>query len=156
MRSDLLIASLLFVSAFVPPVQTPNAEKRCPLLTRAEVEKKLGKPVRCHGEITVPGKPEIKYECFGDPEYNILLQTDENDVVKRMTIHHSCNGVWSLKKKIDEILPEKARGELLQNTEPTLGRCVAKSSQKFECLKIEYWEIMCQGCSPASATLTWN
>lgn len=147
MRLELVVVGLLMLSVLVP--STALTPKKCTALNKADIDEKLGHPVPCSSEIK-------DYECFGDRDYFLQLEIDESGRVKSMTIRHDCNGVWSLKRKLEKILPEKSRGKLVQKTEPNWGSCEVKYTEKYECLTIDYFEIVCTGCAPASVTLTWK
>src|SRR5678816_3646872 len=77
----LLLVAILFFS--VPLSSDP---KSCETLTRAKIQEKFGKPVKCQ-------KGSQDDECFGRELEPVRVQFTSSDVVTRLEIKTYCNGI---------------------------------------------------------------
>ena len=153
----ILLASIFVTSilALSQDVWTRNAElnvatKKCARLTRAEIEEKFGKPIKC----TPVSKDS---ECWGRELEPMRVQFDSSDVVVSMVMSTSCNGLQSLKKMLDETVPTNARGKYVQESKKSpLGSCQVVSEEEYECVTIEYFQELCMDCSLASIRVVWK
>ena len=148
--NHLFITSLIVASFFftVPLSSRPN--KRCVKVTRAEIEEKFGKPVKC---LNTPKD----VECFGHEREPIRVQFNSSDVVISIEISTGCNGIRSLVNALNEIVPKNDRGKYRQQFQrsPT-GSCQTVSEDEYECLRIRYFQENCMGCAPASIKVIWK
>ena len=149
MRHNFLL-SLLLLLILVPSSMALSLWSPCVSLTKADIEARLGKAVPCRHQ-------NEGWECFGDrDDFPIKLQIDASGAIKEMTMRHSCNGIGSLRRKLDKLIPQESRGKLSEKSGPILANCDVRYTETYECLTIEYWEFACQGCAPASVTVTWK
>jgi hypothetical protein len=143
----------LVLAVMVLLTAAPNrvAKHRCVKLTRATIEKKLGKPRKCPSGIN-------DVECFGDERVSVRVPFDSSGVAKSMKLFTSCYGIQSVTKVLDEILPKAARGKRDRRLAmiATPGGCRPINREEYECLRIESSQELCMGCAPASITVTWK
>ena len=147
LKGLLLLSAVLALS----PVATGETVlTKCVKITRSKIEKKLGRPVECRNDTR-------NVECFGHELEPTKVLFNKSGVATRIEIRTGCNGLHRLKDKLNQIVPEKARGKLLQRTEPSeRGSCESGYEEEYECLKIEYREKTCMGCAPATITVEWK
>ena len=143
----LLLSSVLALS----PVATGEvALTKCVMITRSKIEKELGRPVKCRDETR-------NVECFGHELEPIKVLFNEAGVATRIELNTFCHGIHGLKDKLNQIVPEKARGKLRQRTETSeRGSCESGYEEEYECLQIKYRQQNCMGCAPATITVEWK
>ena len=147
LKGLLLLSSALALS---PAATGEAALIKCMRITRAKIEKKLGRPIKCRNDTR-------NVECFGPELEPTKVLFNESGVATRIEIRTFCNGLRGLKNKLNLIVPEKARGKLLQRTETSeRGSCESGYEEEYECLKIEYRQQNCMGCVPATITVEWK
>ena len=147
LKGTLLLSCVLVLSPVATGEVTPA---QCVMITRAKLQKMLGRPVKCRN---VTGD----VECFGHELQPVRVVFNESGVAKRIELHTGCNGIYGLKDQLNKIVPEKARGKFRQRNErPRDGSCEMVYEEEYECLKIKYREELCRGCAPASITVEWK
>jgi hypothetical protein len=126
------------------------ATETCARLTRAAIEQRFGKPVKC-------GKRPEDAECFGPGLEPMKVQFDSSGVVVKLEIRTGCNGLQSLAKLLDELVPKSARGKDLQQPKKfPPGSCAVVSQEEYECVTITYSQELCMDCAPASIQVVWK
>jgi hypothetical protein len=141
----LLLVAILFFS-----VPLSSGPKSCETLTRAKIQEKFGKPVKCQ-------KGSQDDECFGRELEPVRVQFTSSDVVTRLEIKTYCNGIQPLKAVLDDLVPKDARGKYRQQSQRSPDfSCQRISEEEYECLRITYFQEMCMGCAPASIKVIWK
>ena len=146
------LSLVLFILNMIFMTSQSDDPKKCVALTRATVEEKFGKPVKCRQE----NKNE---ECFSRNEVyaSLKLQFDESGVVKKIEYYTGCSGVQGLKRELEQIVPVKDRGKYIKHSD--LGvrwSCQSVSEEEYECVKIKYSQENCMNCVPASVIVVWK
>src|SRR5215207_5293853 len=91
--------SLLVASVFLSPPFLTNSAKKCKTVTRATIAEQFGKPVKC-----VKDSEDI--ECFGNHLEPMRVQFDSSDGVTNIEMTTLCNGLESLTKVLNVIIPK--------------------------------------------------
>ena len=145
-----LLTLLLLASCFTLPPQRDDTKTQCVMITKARIEETLGQPFKCVNETG-------NVWCFGHKQQPVRVLFNESDVAKRIQISTGCSGIRGLKEKLNQVVPEKARGKYRQRTDrSTQGSCKSVYEEDYECLKIKYVQENCMGCVPASITVEWK
>ena len=141
-------ALLISCSMFFLSTASSGLKKRCAKPTRATIEEKFGKSVKCRDN----AKPEV--ECFGNDD---LLQAEftAEGVAKKIYFWTGCNGLWTLQKFLDRIIPTNTRGKVRRRSENPSG-CQTRIVEEYDCLTMEFFQENCMGCAPASIIVTWK
>lgn len=148
--SHLSLISLIVAILFLSGPLSIRSPKRCINVTRAKIQEKFGKPVKCFND-------SKDVECFGRELEPVKVQFNSSDAVTRLDISTSCTGIHSLKRMLDELVPKNARGKYRQQSQRSLtGSCEAVSEEEYECLRITYSQENCMGCAPASIRVIWK
>ena len=152
--TSLILASFLFSTAPASPLK-----KQCVMITKAKIEGKIGPRVKCFNErkeiLHFGNKEEMV--CFGNSLEPTRVQFDSSGVATHIWLRTSCIGVHGLKRRLNQIVPEKARGKFRHRTETTAQvSCEAVFEEEYDCVSIKYSEERCRGCAPASITVTWK
>ena len=151
---------VLAATVFLPTTSSSSAKPKCVMLTRASIEEKFGKPVKCLKEVK-------DIECFGHERGPVSVQFNSSGLAEKIWISTSCNGLWSLGKILDEKIPKNTRGKYRRRLEGAATSregdgvvvtpgCKSVFREEYECLTIEYSQINCMGCAPALITVTWK
>jgi hypothetical protein len=158
----------LYKTAFItPPKQFPNyavfvqntdqtnnasaneATKKCARVTRATIEQKFGKPIKCT-------KDAKEVECYGSAGELTKVRFDSADVVVSIEMFTG-NGLDRLTKVLDEILPKNSRGKILQEPKKSpFGSCTVSSEEEYQCITINYFQQLCMDSAPASIRVVWK
>ena len=148
--THLSLISLVIAIPFLSGPVSSRSPKRCVNVTRAKIQEKFGKPVKC-----LNASKDI--ECFGHEREPMRVQFNSSDVVTSIEISTSCYGLRSLMEALNEIVPKNARGKYRQQSQrsPT-GSCQDVSEEEYECLRITYSQQNCMGCAPASIKVIWK
>lgn len=149
LRSHLFFTSLIVASFFLFTPLSSHQKKRCATLTRANIQGKFGRPVKCLNT-------SKDVECFGHEREPIRVQFNSTDVVTSLEISTGCNGMDSLLNDLNESVPKNARGKYRTRLESSRGSCQQVSEEEYECLRIRYFQVMCMGCAPASIKVIWK
>lgn|SRR5215470_8186072 len=151
LRNPIFFTSLLVASLFFStPLRSQPAPKKCERLTRAKIEEKFGKPVKCLND-------SEDVECFGDEREPIRVQFNSSHLVTGIEMSTICYGLRSLMTGLDETVPKSTRGKYLQRRPKSAsGSCSVVSEEEYECLRINYSETLCMGCAPASIKAIWK
>jgi hypothetical protein len=144
-----LLTSLIFASVFLWTAPADVSKKSCRKPTRAEIEKILGRPVECV-------KQSANVSCYGNKFEPIRIHFNLSGVVEGVEIVTYCQGLRSLKPKLDGIVPEKARGDYIPHEEHPDYSCETTTREEYECLNITYQQDNCMGCVPASISVIWK
>lgn len=146
----LFFTSLIFADCLLPAPLSNCIPKKCVTLTRADIREKLGKPVKCLND-------SKDTECFEHEREPIRVLFNSSDVVTSIEISTVCNGLHSLIKALNEIVPKENRGKYRQQFERSpAGSCQRVYEEEYECVRIRYWQENCMGCAPASIKVIWN
>ncbi len=146
----LFFTSLLVASLFVSSSLSSQSPEECIGVTKAKIEEKFGTPVKC-------SKDSDGVKCFGDQQEPIRVQFGSSDVVTSIEISTLCNGLNSLKKVLNEIVPKNARGKFLKESPKSdYSSCELTVEEEYECLRIRYFQELCTGCAPASIKVIWK
>ena len=149
MLCNRLLLLLVISFLFSPPLHSISP-KKCKAVTRATIEEKFGKPVKC-------GKNSEGVECFGPQLEPVKVQFDSSDVVTDLEIITFCHGLDSLIKVLDVIVPKNARGKYLQESQPSAPySCHRVHEEEYQCVRITYSQELCMGCAPASIKASWK
>jgi hypothetical protein len=143
--ASLIVAS--FLLSTTPLSSRPK--KRCVTVTRAEIQEKFGKPVKCLNN-------SKDGECFGNEREPIRVQFNSSEVVTSIDLFTGCNGLYRLMNVLNESVPKNVRGKYRRRLEPRPGSCQSVSEEEYECLRIRYFQENCMGCSPASIKVIWK
>jgi Glyoxalase-like domain len=153
MKTGLLL--LFFVAAqslFAPQSkEQPDARPQ-----KNSIEKILGKPVECASNVR-------EGICFKKDSSLIVIHLDSSERIESIFISDPCTGIYGLRKLVDELAPKSKRGEILPQpsilkpgTSIALGSCKMTQREEYESLTIEYSELLCQGCAPATVNIAWK
>ena len=102
--NQIFFTSLLVASLFFSTSLRSQPPKKCERLTRAKIEEKFGKPVKCLND-------SEDVECFGHEREPIRVQFNSSDVVTGIEMSTSCYGLRSLMKGLNETVPNLSRKE---------------------------------------------
>jgi len=158
MKNFAILLALIFVTstlALNQNVWTTNgdlnvATKKCARLTRPAIEEKFGKPIKCATDAK-------DVECLGHEREPMKVHFNSSDVLVSIEMSTSCNGLQSLTKVLDEMVPKNARGKYVQELKKSpSGSCQVVSEEEYECVTIKYFQELCMGCSPASLRIVWK
>ena len=140
-----VLCSLFFSST------TPGSlpKKRCVMLTRASVEERFGRPVKC-----LDKSPDV--ECFDHDGEPVRVQFNPSGLAKKMEVRTGCNGIQSLTKVLDERVPKNTRGKYLPRVQLRGQGCQTVYEEEYACLRMQYAQENCMGCVPASITMIWK
>ena len=95
--------------------------------------------------------------CFGDKQQPVRVLFNKSGVAKRIHISTVCSGIRGLKEKLNQVVPEKARGKYRQRTDITAqDSCKSVYEEEYECLKIMYFQENCRACVLTSITVEWK
>ena len=145
-----LFVSLLIVSFLLFTPTHSASPKKCKTVTRATIEEKFGKAVKCQ-------KNSEDVECFGNQVPPVRVQFDSSDGVTDFEMITLCSSLHSLIKVLDEVVPKNARGKYLQELQRSLsGSCHRVYEEEYQCLRITYSQELCMGCAPASIKVSWK
>jgi hypothetical protein len=149
--SHLFLISLIIATLFLSHSLSSSRPKSCVRLTRAKIQEKYGKPVKCP-------KDSKDEECFGPELEPVKVQFNSSDVVTRLEIITHCRGIEALRTVLDELVPKSGRGKYRQQSQRTspTSSCQKTSEEEYECLRIRYFQEMCTGCAPASIKVIWK
>ena len=124
--------------------------KKCKTVTRATIEEKFGKAVKCRND-------SEDVECFGTPLEPVRVQFDSIDGVTNIEMITFCHGLDSLIKVLNVIVPQNARGKYLQEFQRSpSGSCNRVHEEEYQCVRITYSQELCMGCAPASIKANWK
>jgi hypothetical protein len=124
-------------------------KKRCVLLTRASVEEKFGRPVKCLDK-------SKDVECFGHEGEPVRVQFNTSGLATKIEISTGCNGIQSLIKVLNESVPKNTRGKYRPGVEPAGHGCQTVYEEEYACLRMTSTQENCMGCAPASITMIWK
>jgi hypothetical protein len=149
---------LLLLIVTVPSLFAPQSKEQCDARFQKDyLEKVLGKEARCPSSV----RGGI---CFRKNESLIVVRLDSSERVASIFINDPCTGIFGLRKLVDELVPKSKRGDILpQAPTPKPGPSVELGSgckmtqrEEYECLTMEYSELMCQDCAPATVNIVWK
>jgi hypothetical protein len=144
-----LLTSLILASVFLWTAPAHVSKKSCMKPTRTEIQKILGPPVECVKEAQEGG-------CYGNKLEPIRVHFNLSGVAESVEIVTYCNGLSRLKPKLDQIVPEKARGDYIPHEERPDYSCRTATREEYECVNITYEQDNCMGCAPASISVVWK
>lgn len=124
-------------------------KKRCVMLTRASVEEKFGRPVKCLDK-------SQDVECFGHERDPVRARFNTSGLAKKIEISTGCNGIQSLIKALNESVPKNTRGKYRPRVELPGHGCQTVYEEEYACLRMRYEQENCMGCAPASITMIWK
>jgi hypothetical protein len=94
--------------------------------------------------------------CYGNKLEPIRVHFNLSGVAESVEIVTYCNGLSRLKPKLDQIVPEKARGDYIPHEERPDYSCRTATREEYECVNITYEQDNCMGCAPASISVVWK
>lgn len=139
--------ALIVVNFLCAPVSKHS--KKCLRLTRADIRRKLGEPVKCLHD-------SKETECFGHERMPTKVQFNSSDVVTSIELS-TYSGLHTIMQPLNQIVPKENRGKYLKRFENSLpASCQSVSEEEYECLRITYRQELCMGSAPASIKVTWT
>ena len=85
----------------------------------------------------------------------VIAEFTAEGVAKKIYFWTGCNGLWTLQKFLDRIIPTNARGKVRRRSENPSG-CQTRIVEEYDCLTMEFFQENCMGCAPASIIVTWK